>query len=135
MYARGIGALRKGLPQFFLGDEDEARQLLFALLIPNDDFDDVFIELCGCILSRHFELVSTAIFYIDDINLLIELWGYHCLNLKSVRVESMYRRAPAFRNCLSVLGVLGYVARIFQAKSERKLSGLDYRIFHTPHRL
>jgi hypothetical protein len=77
----------------FLGYENQAAQLSFALLIPDDDFNDVLVKLCWCILSRNLEFVSAAILLIDNINLLVEFWSHHRFNLKFIRVESYKKEA------------------------------------------
>lgn len=57
MYARGIGSGKERPPEFFLGDEDQAGYLLFALFIPNNDLYNVSIEFSPGIFPGHLELI------------------------------------------------------------------------------
>jgi hypothetical protein len=117
-------------PPFLFCDEDKPRDRLLVSSIPDDDLDDVFVELAGRILPRYLELVGGVCFGIEDIEPLVEIWSYKRFDLIPVWVELMHRRSPSFRNCLSVPRVIGNIAAFAQALSKGGLSGEDDWVVH-----
>ena len=67
----------------FFRDENEARNLLFALLVPDDDLHDVFVKFRPGIFARHLEFVGTSRFRIQDVYFLILLGSHQGLRFES----------------------------------------------------
>src|SRR6266496_2370690 len=124
---RGI---KEGPTIFFFCDKNQAGNVLFAFLIPDDDLDDVFVKFGPGILAGHFEFVGAGSLRIENVEFLIQLWCHQGFNLKAIRVQRMHRTPPCLRYGLRVLGVLRNLGRILNPCSESDLSSRYDRIFH-----
>lgn len=77
-------------PLSFFSNKDETSDFLLPLLIPHDDFDNVLIELTGCVLSRDFEFIGCMGFGIQYVDLLIQIGRDEGLNLETIWVNRIH---------------------------------------------